>query len=84
MSYTVISVFIDVYMHIVICPWQVKSPSVHLKGGSFVTMYADILFVYSYDVFMLLQITAKRLLLSKQTIPHYYLSLDTQVDKLLK
>jgi len=30
------------------------------------------------------RVTAKRLLLSKQTIPHYYLSLDTQVDKLLK
>jgi pyruvate dehydrogenase E2 component (dihydrolipoamide acetyltransferase) len=31
-----------------------------------------------------MQVTAKRLLLSKQTIPHYYLSLDTRVDKLLK
>jgi pyruvate dehydrogenase E2 component (dihydrolipoamide acetyltransferase) len=30
------------------------------------------------------RVTAKRLLLSKQTIPHYYLSLDTHVDKLLK
>ncbi|CAK9210731.1 unnamed protein product [Sphagnum troendelagicum] len=30
------------------------------------------------------RVTAKRLLLSKQTIPHYYLSLDTRVDKLLK
>lgn len=54
------------------------------EGRIFVTVYADILFVYSYVVFMLLQVTAKRLLLSKQTIPHYYLSLDTQVDKLLK
>jgi pyruvate dehydrogenase E2 component (dihydrolipoamide acetyltransferase) len=36
-----------------------------------------------YDV-LLMQVTAKRLLLSKQTIPHYYLSLDTHVDKLLK
>ncbi len=36
-----------------------------------------------YDV-LLIQVTAKRLLLSKQTIPHYYLSLDTHVDKLLK
>ncbi len=31
-----------------------------------------------------MQVTAKRLLLSKQTIPHYYLSIDTHVDKLLK
>lgn len=28
------SVFIDMSMCIVVCPWQVKSPSVHLKGGS--------------------------------------------------
>lgn len=32
----------------------------------------------------LVQITAKRLLQSKQTIPHYYLSLDIRVDKLLQ
>jgi pyruvate dehydrogenase E2 component (dihydrolipoamide acetyltransferase) len=30
------------------------------------------------------RITAKRLLQSKQTIPHYYLSLDIRVDKLLQ
>ncbi|MCO5593992.1 hypothetical protein L7F22_048011 [Adiantum nelumboides] len=29
------------------------------------------------------RITAQRLLLSKQTIPHYYLTIDTQVDSLL-
>ncbi|KAH7438290.1 hypothetical protein KP509_04G008800 [Ceratopteris richardii] len=29
------------------------------------------------------RITAQRLLLSKQTIPHYYLTVDTQVDSLL-
>ncbi|BBM98198.1 pyruvate dehydrogenase E2 component (dihydrolipoyllysine-residue acetyltransferase) [Marchantia polymorpha subsp. ruderalis] len=29
------------------------------------------------------RVTARRLLQSKQTIPHYYLSLDTRVDKLL-
>jgi pyruvate dehydrogenase E2 component (dihydrolipoamide acetyltransferase) len=37
-----------------------------------------------FDDVLLMQVTAKRLLLSKQTIPHYYLSLDTHVDKLLK
>lgn len=30
------------------------------------------------------QITASRLLLSKQTIPHYYLTVDTCVDKLVE
>eukprot|EP00252_Welwitschia_mirabilis_P003335 TRINITY_DN13413_c0_g1_i1.p1 TRINITY_DN13413_c0_g1~~TRINITY_DN13413_c0_g1_i1.p1 ORF type:complete len:536 (+),score=126.10 TRINITY_DN13413_c0_g1_i1:74-1681(+) len=29
------------------------------------------------------KVTASRLLLSKQTIPHYYLTVDTQVDKLM-
>ncbi|KAL6996300.1 dihydrolipoyllysine-residue acetyltransferase [Sarracenia purpurea var. burkii] len=30
------------------------------------------------------KITASRLLLSKQTIPHYYLTVDTRVDKLME
>ncbi|GAB2293333.1 hypothetical protein Dimus_027535 [Dionaea muscipula] len=30
------------------------------------------------------KITASRLLISKQTIPHYYLTVDTRVDKLLE
>ncbi|XP_037445988.1 dihydrolipoyllysine-residue acetyltransferase component 2 of pyruvate dehydrogenase complex, mitochondrial-like, partial [Triticum dicoccoides] len=30
------------------------------------------------------QVTANRLLASKQTIPHYYLTVDTRVDKLIK
>lgn len=30
------------------------------------------------------KVTASRLLLSKQTIPHYYLTVDTRVDKLLE
>ncbi|XP_020591097.1 dihydrolipoyllysine-residue acetyltransferase component 2 of pyruvate dehydrogenase complex, mitochondrial-like isoform X2 [Phalaenopsis equestris] len=30
------------------------------------------------------KVTASRLLLSKQTIPHYYLTVDTRVDKLLQ
>lgn len=30
------------------------------------------------------QVIAKRLLLSKQTVPHYYLSVEIQVDELLK
>ena len=30
------------------------------------------------------RITAKRLLESKQTIPHYYLTIDCRVDKLVK
>lgn len=30
------------------------------------------------------QVTASRLLLSKQTIPHYYLTVDTCVDKLIE
>jgi pyruvate dehydrogenase E2 component (dihydrolipoamide acetyltransferase) len=29
-------------------------------------------------------VTAKRLLQSKQTIPHYYLSIDFEVDNILK
>jgi pyruvate dehydrogenase E2 component (dihydrolipoamide acetyltransferase) len=29
-------------------------------------------------------VTAKRLLQSKQTIPHYYLSIDFEIDNLLK
>jgi pyruvate/2-oxoglutarate dehydrogenase complex dihydrolipoamide acyltransferase (E2) component len=31
-----------------------------------------------------LQVTANRLLASKQTIPHYYLTVDARVDKLVK
>ena len=30
------------------------------------------------------QVIAKRLLMSKQTVPHYYLSVEIQVDELLK
>ncbi|KAG6475709.1 hypothetical protein ZIOFF_064938 [Zingiber officinale] len=30
------------------------------------------------------KVTASRLLLSKQTIPHYYLTIDTRVDKLIE
>lgn len=30
------------------------------------------------------QVTASRLLQSKQTIPHYYLTVDTRVDKLME
>lgn len=30
------------------------------------------------------RVTAKRLLESKQTIPHYYLTIDCRVDKLVK
>ena len=30
------------------------------------------------------KVTASRLLLSKQTIPHYYLTVDTCVDKLME
>jgi len=30
------------------------------------------------------QVTANRLLQSKQTIPHYYLTVDARVDKLVK
>jgi pyruvate dehydrogenase E2 component (dihydrolipoamide acetyltransferase) len=34
--------------------------------------------------FNFLQVTANRLLQSKQTIPHYYLTVDSRVDKLIK
>ena len=36
------------------------------------------LFIYFF------QVTANRLLASKQTIPHYYLTVDARVDKLVK
>lgn len=37
-----------------------------------------------FDLPLWLQITASRLLQSKQTIPHYYLSSEVRVDKLLE
>ncbi|XP_020248069.1 dihydrolipoyllysine-residue acetyltransferase component 2 of pyruvate dehydrogenase complex, mitochondrial-like isoform X2 [Asparagus officinalis] len=40
--------------------------------------YADI------PVSQIRKVTASRLLLSKQTIPHYYLTVDTRVDKLME
>ncbi|KAJ0964269.1 hypothetical protein J5N97_029391 [Dioscorea zingiberensis] len=46
--------------------------------GAQVSDYSDI------PISQIRKVTASRLLLSKQTIPHYYLTLDTQVDKLMK
>ncbi|ONK72475.1 uncharacterized protein A4U43_C04F19820 [Asparagus officinalis] len=40
--------------------------------------YADI------PISQIRKVTASRLLLSKQTIPHYYLTVDTRVDKLME
>ncbi|KAJ6809356.1 dihydrolipoyllysine-residue acetyltransferase component 2 of pyruvate dehydrogenase complex, mitochondrial-like isoform X1 [Iris pallida] len=40
--------------------------------------YADI------TISQIRKVTASRLLLSKQTIPHYYLTVDTRVDKLME
>ncbi|KAM0945593.1 putative dihydrolipoyllysine-residue acetyltransferase [Dioscorea sansibarensis] len=48
------------------------------KAGAPVSDYSDI------PISQIRKITASRLLLSKQTIPHYYLTVDTQVDKLMK
>ncbi|KAH7692720.1 pyruvate dehydrogenase E2 component (dihydrolipoamide acetyltransferase) protein [Dioscorea alata] len=48
------------------------------KTGVPVSDYSDI------PISQIRKITASRLLLSKQTIPHYYLTVDTQVDKLMK
>ncbi|XP_039124393.1 dihydrolipoyllysine-residue acetyltransferase component 2 of pyruvate dehydrogenase complex, mitochondrial-like [Dioscorea cayenensis subsp. rotundata] len=48
------------------------------KTGAPVSDYSDI------PISQIRKITASRLLLSKQTIPHYYLTVDTQVDKLMK
>lgn len=36
------------------------------------------------DLTCLFQVIARRLLESKQTIPHYYLSVDIRVDDLLE
>ena len=40
--------------------------------------------MYSGGAVLVIQVIAKRLLQSKQTIPHYYLSLELRVDKLLE
>src|SRR5699024_780687 len=36
------------------------------------------------DLTNMRQVIAKRLLISKQTVPHYYLSVEIEVDELLK
>ena len=42
-------------------------------------------FVFSFlSFFLILKVTAQRLTLSKQTIPHYYLTIECNVDALLK
>ena len=33
---------------------------------------------------MIFQVTAKRLTESKQTIPHYYLTIDVEMDKVMQ
>ena len=36
------------------------------------------------NIELILQVIAKRLSLSKQTIPHYYLTIDVNVDNVLR
>ncbi|MCL7048577.1 hypothetical protein MKW94_020635 [Papaver nudicaule] len=56
-----------------------SSPATKAQGAPAMTTldYSDL------PVSQIRKITASRLLLSKQTIPHYYLTVDTCVDKLM-
>ncbi|XP_047341889.1 dihydrolipoyllysine-residue acetyltransferase component 3 of pyruvate dehydrogenase complex, mitochondrial-like [Impatiens glandulifera] len=54
-----------------------EAPKVGPKAGTTAADYTDL------PVSQIRKITASRLLQSKQTIPHYYLTVDTCVDKLM-
>lgn len=56
---------------------EVSAPSKAKPAADAALDYTDI------PVSQIRKITASRLLLSKQTIPHYYLTVDTCVDKLM-
>jgi hypothetical protein len=44
----------------------------------------DLLELSQFCSIFVVQVTAERLLFSKQTIPHYYLTTEIRVDQLLK
>ncbi|XVE51911.1 hypothetical protein DITRI_Ditri02bG0078300 [Diplodiscus trichospermus] len=57
---------------------QVSAPTTRTKDAKFAALdYVDI------PHSQIRKVTASRLLFSKQTIPHYYLTVDTCVDKLM-
>ncbi|GMH14224.1 hypothetical protein Nepgr_016065 [Nepenthes gracilis] len=55
-----------------------EAPITATKAAAATLDYTDI------PISQIRKVTASRLLLSKQTIPHYYLTVDTCVDKLLE
>lgn len=63
------------------CQWQVLSFKAVGRGCLPVGPVGNL---SCATVSLVLQITASRLLQSKQTIPHYYLSSEIRVDKLLE
>ncbi|XP_062224377.1 dihydrolipoyllysine-residue acetyltransferase component 2 of pyruvate dehydrogenase complex, mitochondrial-like isoform X2 [Phragmites australis] len=54
------------------------------KGGKMEALAAPGLSYVDIPNAQIRKVTANRLLASKQTIPHYYLTVDTRVDKLIK
>ncbi|KAL6848480.1 hypothetical protein ACP4OV_021774 [Aristida adscensionis] len=54
------------------------------KGGKTEALAASGLSYIDIPNAQIRKVTANRLLASKQTIPHYYLTVDTRVDKLIK